>query len=83
MVYVFYNYILICSLFSSALPFGYPIINHGLAKRNPLYVGDLTEGISRIIRLNSDLFDGKTFDLFGYTKRWTTKQLAIVLDQIL
>lgn len=50
----------------SFLPFGYPVVNHGAAKRSPLYVGDLADGISRIIRLNDELVKGKTFDLFGY-----------------
>jgi hypothetical protein len=48
------------------MPFGFPIVNHGIAKKYPLYVGDLAEGLTRIIRLNSDLVSGKTFELFGY-----------------
>lgn len=48
------------------MPFGFPIVNHGIAKKYPLYVGDLAEGLTRIIRLNSDLVTGKTFELFGY-----------------
>lgn len=48
------------------------MVRDGVARRYPLYVGDLAEGISRITRLNPEIVEGKTFDLFGpteYTQR--------------
>ena len=64
-MYFYFIYYAYSSLACSSLPLGYPIVNNGIAKRYALYVGDLAEGLSRIIRLNSNLVEGKTFDLFG------------------
>lgn len=58
-------FILTVGVACSSLPFGFPVVNNGEAKRFPLYVGDLAEGLSRIVRIDSDLVKGKTFGLFG------------------
>lgn len=49
----------------SAVPVGYPVVNHGKALRHPLYVGDFAEAIVRLAKSPEGQFDGKTFDLLG------------------
>lgn len=51
----------------SAIPVGYPVVNHGKALRHPLYVGDFAEAIIRLAKSPEGQFDGKTFDLLGPT----------------
>lgn len=58
----------------SAIPFGYPVVNHGKAMRYPLYVGDFAEGLFRLCRERDGRFDGKTFDFLG-SKAFAQRQL--------
>ncbi len=59
----------------SAIPFGYPVVNHGKAIRHPLYVGDFTEGLLRLCKIDDGRFDGKTFDFIG-PQAYTFRQLT-------
>lgn len=65
----------------SAVPLGYPVVNHGAAVRHPLYVGDFAEALLRLAKAKPGQFEGKKFDLLGphpYTQRelinWFIKQ---------
>ena len=49
----------------STFPLGFPVANHGRAKRSPLYIGDLAEGLTRLCLLDSAHIEGQTFDLLG------------------
>jgi len=49
----------------SAIPLGYPVVNHGKAVRYPMYVGDFTEALLRLCRLPQQQYSGQTFDILG------------------
>jgi len=64
-----------------AFPFGFPVVDHGKAKRSPLYVGDLAEGLTRLCQLDSALIHGRTFDLFG-PNQYTMQQIIEIFSYL-